>query len=52
MRVLTKVFTSYSLKRVRCIHFIAVVIEEPQGGDTSAQVLGGCGGVVKKGAVS
>ena len=39
----------YLLKRVRRIHFIAVVIEEPQRGDTPAQVLGGCGGVVKKG---
>ena len=32
---------------------LAVVIEEPQRGDTPAQVLGGCGGVVKnRGAVS
>ena len=28
--------TTYLLKRVRRIHFIAVVIEEPQRGDTPA----------------
>ena len=32
--VLTEVFTSYLLKRVRRIHFIA--IEEPYKGDTPA----------------
>ena len=43
----------YLLKRVHCIHFIAVVINEPQRAALPVQVLGGCGGVVKnKGAVS